>query len=373
MHILILTIEYPPIGGGASPVIHEINKQFIAKGHKVSVVTMAHKNIPAHEHMEGIDVHRIRCFRVHHHISYLWEHVAFIMAAQRFLKKFIPQHQFDFCFTHFLVPSGILAWWIHKNYAIPYAITAHGSDIPGFNPDRFYHAHRLTPPLIRSIMERSKFIVSPSQYLTSLMRQLKGLPTHKLIHIPNGIDPSYFKPGIKKPIILSTGRLLERKGFQHLIEAVSDEALPVEVHICGDGPMMNQLKEKAKLSRTPIIFHGWLSNRSEKYRTLLAEASIFCLVSSRENASIALLEALASGCAVITSNVSGCPESVGDAGICIPPGNTALLKSEIKKVLSDESYRTHLMTSGRRRAVEKYAWDAIADQYLKLIHHPDPK
>ena len=367
MKILILTIEYPPIGGGASPVIHEINKQFLAKGHEVAVVTMAHKKANPHEYLDGVDVHRIKCFRMHHHMSYLWEHIAFIWSAKRFLKKFIPSSSFDVCYTHFLVPSGILARWVNKKFGIPYVITAHGSDIPGFNPDRFNNTHRMTPRLIRSIMERSTWIVSPSNYLSELMSQMNGIPADKIVRIPNGIDTQYFQPGSKRPIILSSGRLLERKGFQHLIEAVSYEALPVEVHICGDGPMMKSLREQADKSLTPVIFHGWVSNRSEHYKKLLAEASIFCLVSSKENASIVLLEALASGCAVITSDVAGCPESVGDAGICIPPGQSDRLNREIKKLLNEKEYSVNLMKAGRERAVREFAWPAIAERYLSLF------
>lgn len=367
MKLLILTIEYPPLGGGASPVIHAINKEFVAMGHEVTVITMAHKHTANRETIDGIEIYRIHSFRVHKHISYLWEHLAFVVAARRFLKKLLAKESFDFCFTHFLVPTGILARWLQRSYGIPYAITAHGSDIPGFNPDRFYHTHRFTPPLIRSIMNHSHRIISPSTYLIALMQGLEGVPSEKIVHIPNGIDTAYFKPGIKKPIILATGRLLERKGFQHLIEAVADEPLPLEIHICGDGPMKKSLQDQAQHSQTPIKFHGWLDNRSEAYRILLAEASIFCLVSARENASIALLEALASGCAVITSNVSGCPESVGDAGICITPGDVQALKAAIRRLLTDTDYRTHLRNTGRQRAIERFAWPSIATAYLSQV------
>ena len=50
-------------------------------------------------------------------------------------------------------------------------------------------------------------------------------------------------PDKVEKIILSTGRLLPRKGFQHLIQAVSNEDIGYDVHICGDGPMMNELKK----------------------------------------------------------------------------------------------------------------------------------
>ncbi|MBC8495983.1 glycosyltransferase, partial [archaeon] len=86
----------------------------------------------------------------------------------------------------------------------------------------------------------------PSNYLKGLIiRNIKAWPENKLVKVPNGIHPSKFSPGKKKKIILSTGRLLPRKGFQYLIKAVSDIESDYEVHICGDGPMMSELRELA--------------------------------------------------------------------------------------------------------------------------------
>lgn len=371
MRMLVLSIEYPPLGGGASPMIHEINKQFILQGHEVTVVTMAFKGLSAFEVMEGVEVYRLRCFRLHQHISRLWEHIAFIFAARNFLGPFVSRQKFDFCFTHFLVPTGIIAKWLFTKYKIPYIITAHGSDIPGFNPDRFILPHHLTPPLLRSIIRSSTRIVAPSRYLHSMIMGIKGVTADKLEHIPNGINTNDYLPGMKRPILLSTGRLMARKGFQYLIEAVADEPFPFEVHICGDGPMMHQLKEKAMYSKTPVIFHGWVNNKGEQYKSLLAEASIYCLVSAKENASISLLEALSSGCAVITSNVSGCPESVGDAGICIPPADVNALKIQLRKLVSEPDTMRYYMKEGRARAIREFSWPSVAQRYLDLIIQKD--
>ena len=367
MRLLILSIEYPPLGGGASPVIHELNKQFLLRGHQVTVVTMALKSLPDHEWIDGVEVYRVKSFRTHKHISNAWEHSAFLFSAKRLLNRLLRQQTFDFCYTHFILPTGILAHWLYKKYQIPYVVTAHGSDIPGFNPDRFKLMHLFTPPLIRRIIGGSTAIITPSMYLRQLIVDLGQIAAHKIILIPNGVDTECYAPGLKKPILVSTGRLLERKGFQFLLEAVADEAMPIEVHICGDGPMMPTLKSIAARSKTKVVFHGWINNKSDVYRNLLAEATFFSLISAKENASISLLEALAAGCVVITSNVSGCPESVGDAGLCLPPGDVNALKDTLKKLLKDKDLREMYMHRGRSRAISHFSWPAIAEQYLKLI------
>lgn len=367
MRFLILSIEYPPIGGGASPVIHEINKEFVSRGHQVTVVTMAYKGLSAFEFIDGIEIHRVNSFRVHKHLSRVWEHVFYLAAARRALRKLISTHQFDFCFTHFVLPTGILATWLWKKYKLPYSLTSHGSDIPGFNPDRFRFMHRFTPALIRRIIQHASAVTTPSNYLRQLILDMGGMDEGKFRVIPNGVDTALYTPGNKKPIVVSTGRLLARKGFQHLIEAVAYESFPLEVHICGDGPMMASLREQAAESKTPIHFHGWLDNTSESYRNLLAEAKFFSLVSGKENASISLLEALSAGCVVITSNVSGCPESVGDAGICIAPRDVHALRDVLRQLMADDQMCRSYMEQSRQRAITHYSWPAIADQYLSLV------
>ena len=367
MRILVLSIEYPPVGGGASPQSHEINVQYQRKGHSVTVVTMHTGSLPLHEIVDGIEVFRVKCFRMHTHISYFWEHISFIIASKMLLKKILTENKFDVCHSHFILPTGLISKWVKQKFGIPYIISSHGSDVPGYNPDRFQILHRMTPWLIRRIVNHSDYIVFPSQFLRSLLIKNFTQFNEKLIYIPSGINTEYYAPGNKRPILLSTGRVLPRKGFQYLIQVVSKKAYPIEVHICGDGPFLGELKEKAKESKTPIVFHGWIDNKSEHYKALLAEASIFSLVSGKENASTSLLEAMSSGCAIITSNVSGCPESVGDAGICIPPADEEALKEQIEKLIDHPEYQRHLMKAGRERALTKFAWPAIADKYIHLL------
>ncbi|MEP6794685.1 MAG: glycosyltransferase family 4 protein [Saprospiraceae bacterium] len=367
MRIQVLTIEYPPLGGGASPMSHEVNKNYVQRGHVVEVVTMSFKGLPDQENMDGILIHRVPCRRSQKHISYPVEHVSFILAARKFLKKYLLTHSFDVCHTHFIIPTGILARWVNKNYGIPFIITAHGSDVPGFNPDRFYWLHKVTPPLIRSIVKNSSSIVVPSLYLGSLLKKVVRDSDSKVIHIPNGINTDYFVPGKKEKIIVSSGRLLERKGFHHLIQAVSSADIGYTVHICGDGPMMSQLRVLASKSKTPIIFHGWLDNRDELYKSLLSKATFYCLVSSNENGSVSLMEAMSSGCVVITSDVSGCPETVGSAGICIPPARVEIIYTTLISLIQDGSAQASYMKAARQQAIEKYAWPSITDRYLNLL------
>jgi glycosyltransferase involved in cell wall biosynthesis len=326
---------------------------------------MAHGPLPKNETKDGIRIFRIEAGRSKPNMSYPIEHLRFLNNSKRFLKTHLKEETYDVTHCHFILSTGILAQWVKSKYRIPYIITSHGSDLPGFNPDRFQAIHHLTPFFIRRILNECDFVVSPSKYLGGLIGPHLA-NQDKLVIIPNGIEaiPS---PVSKENIILSTGRLLERKGFHILVEAIRNIELPYEVHICGDGPMMPSLKELASSSKTKIIFHGWIDNTSEEYKQLLARARIYILVSEFENASISLLEAMVNSCAIISSNTSGCPETVGEAGICIDPKKPTLLRDAILRLTSDQELSDRLGQLAYIRANSKFSWESIADGYEKLL------
>jgi glycosyltransferase involved in cell wall biosynthesis len=255
-----------------------------------------------------------------------------------------------------------------KRFGLPYIISGHGSDIPGYNPDRFLWMHRVTRPALRRVGRDASRITVMSNYLADLVRENVAdyAPEH-LIKIPNGIDSKKFRPGEKKRIILSTGRLLRRKGFQHLICAVSHEDIGYEVHICGDGPMLEELRAAAASSRTKVVFHGWIENQSDFYRNLLGSAAIYVLASERENSSIALLEGMSSGCATITSNTTGCPETLGNAGVLVRPANSDDLRQAILSITGNDDLRLSLQQRAVERVRKIFDWERIVDSYEKEL------
>ncbi len=368
MHILVLNFEYPPLGGGASPVCHEINSRYAQAGHQVSVVTMGFKNLPAHEIISGVTIYRVPCLRRHIHICQPYEQASYLLAAKRFLKQWLKHNTIDICHAHFVLPTGILTSWLHRRYKIPCIITSHGSDIPGFNPDRFTFLHHFTPPLIRQITASVFAITSPSLYLAGLIQNVIPGQKEKIRVIPNGINSHHFKPGEKIMSVVSSGRLLPRKGFRELVHAVKELDIPAGVHILGDGPLRYELELDAKESKSAIIFHGWMDHRQPVYKEMLGSAAIYCLVSSRENASIAILEAMASGCAIITADDSGCPEMVADTGLLVSPGQPHAIAEAISTLIQSPDKLKALGLLARTRAVDVYDWDRITSQYLELLH-----
>ncbi len=370
VRILLLNYEFPPVGGGAAPVSYEIAKRLVETGdYEVDVVTMGFGDLPAYEELQtGFRVHRVKCLRKRKEICQPWEQATYLITAYFKAWQLLRKNKYDICHCHFIIPTGALAWVLKKQFGLEYIISVHGSDVPGYNPDRFTLLHKFTRPFLRVICRNAQKVVALSAYLKELIQEnIERFDDNHLIVIPNGIDPSKFVPLTKEKIILSTGRLLPRKGFQYLIQAVSDEDMGYEVHICGDGPMMGELKSLAQKSHTKIVFHGWVNNESDEYKNLLGRAAIYCLVSSRENSSIALLEAMSAGCVVVTSNISGCPETIGDSGVAIHPENSDLLRATLKELIGDPSLLDVYATRARQRTVVMFDWNKIVEKYVQIL------
>ena len=364
----MLNYEFPPIGGGSSPVAYELAKRYVQRGHVVDVVTMGFRGLPRQEVMDGINVFRVPALRSKKEMCLTHEMMSYVISAIWFLRRRFREVHYDINHTHFMIPTGIVSLWAKKAFGLNYIVTSHGSDVPGYNTDRFTISHRFTGPLLRLICSGAERIISPSRYLRNLIVDNIGQNfVEKLELIPNGIDSDVIVPLPKKRRIVGSGRLLRRKGFQYLIKAVSDGDIGYEVHLLGDGPMMSELEKMAQKSRTKVVFHGWVDNRSQKYREIIGSAAIYCLPSSKENGSVALLEGLSAGCTVITTNISGCPETVGDVGLTIEPRSSEAIKLALASVIGDPMKMKARSEEARQRAKDLFDWDNITQQYERVL------
>ncbi|MCP4449827.1 MAG: glycosyltransferase family 4 protein, partial [Planctomycetes bacterium] len=317
----MLNHEFPPVGGGASPVTYELCRHLVSKGHDVDVVTMHFKGTAREENMDGVRVFRTPALRKRADICHGYELVTFYPGALIKALFLTRTSHYDIIHCHFLVPGGPLAWLLSRWRRIPLLITCHGTDVPGHNPERFQWVHKLIKPAWRFFANHADLITSPSTYLKTAIQT--ACIDARVKVIPNGIATDQFQPGAKKKQILLCSRLLAFKGFQHVIAAIKDVELDWTVHIIGDGPYLAALKKLARDSRTPIEFAGWLEKKSVDFVRLYNESSIFVFPSEAENFPTVLLEAMSAGMAIISSTAGGCREVVGKAGIYVEPGDVA--------------------------------------------------
>ena len=367
--ILVLNYEFPPLGGGASPVSYELAQRLSNTGeYDLDVVTMGYGDLPRFEALSyHLRVYRVRCLRSKKEMSYPWEQLSYLAAAYLLCRRLLRQNAYDVCHCHFIIPTGALALRLKQKYGLEFIITAHGSDVLGYNK-RFERLYPLLKGPWQNILNQAKAVISPSHFLKrEILRMHPALPEEKVAVIPNGIDTAKFIPQAKKPYIFSSGRLLSNKGFQHLIEAVAYADIGWEVHIAGDGPLRSELELRARKSKTRIVFHGWLDNRGGAYKDLLEQASVYVLASQKENASIALLEAMSAGCAMITTNASGTAETVGESGLLVAPESAMALRGAIYSLVSDTKKLAQYQSLARVMTEREYAYPAVIDRYRAFI------
>lgn len=366
MRILTLNYEFPPIGGGGSPVSYELGRELVAQGHDVDVVTMGFGKLPAHEVMDGMNVYRVPCLRKRRDVCRTHEMVSFVMAALPKVAKLVATRGYDVNHTHFIVPTGLLARLIKARTGLPFVVTVHGSDVPGYNPDRFRFEHRLLGPLWKWILSGADHLITPSQFMRKLVDQRPhGRP---VTIIPNGFRSERFRPDRPKECrILLVSRMLPRKGVQHLLAALPGIDLrQFEVDIVGDGPYLPTLKRMASELRLPVKFWGWLDNHSAELKELYERSSIFAFTSEAENFPIVLLEAMAAGQAIVACDDTGCPEVVGSDALLVPPRSPDRLGDALSRLVQDGELRARLGRGARKRVEQEFGWQSIARRHVEL-------
>jgi glycosyltransferase involved in cell wall biosynthesis len=346
-------------------MVHGLSRALAKMGNKVDVVTMGYRGLPIRDQTNGAQIYRIPCVRMKKYHCTQPEAGFYLLAALPRVRRLVDQHCYDINHTHFILPDGIMAWLIHRHTRLPYVITAHGSDVPGYNPDRLLIAHKLLTPLWKAITLNASKIVSPSASLKSLL--VRQSPDMKITLIPHGFEVERFNPqAIKQKRILVVTRMLERKGVQYLLKALEGFTGDYSVHIAGDGPFLPTLQQLANNIGVNVKFWGWLDNRSPELKKLYETSSIFVLTSEAENFPIALMESMAAGLAIITTKKTGCAEVVGDAAVLVEPKNSEAIRAALNVLATDGNLRRKLGQAARKRSEDKFSWAAVAKSYVEL-------
>jgi len=363
LKILMLNHEFPPVGGGAAPVSFELSRHLVCKGHHVDVVTMHYDNLPRFETVEGVNIYRTPALRKRPNICHTHELATYVPGALIKTLYLARRKKYDIVHCHFIIPGGLLAWIISKLTSTPFLITCHGTDVPGYNPDRFKTIHKLLLPAWRFLVRRTPLLTSPSESLKELI--LKHCEKANLEVVTNGIYPEPYKPDVKKNEILMCSRIMRRKGFQYAIEAIRNIRLDWQVNVVGEGPYLAELKRLAEGSKTPVKFWGWLGKADPQFYELFKKSAIFIFPSEAENFPTVLLEAMAAGTAIITSTAGGCTEVVGDAALTVEPRDVSGIEKNLESLVASEKLRRRLSEKALER-VQKYSWTNITQRYLEL-------
>ena len=381
MRILIHNYEYPPLGGGAGNATEYMLRKFAAfSDMEVVLVTSSiddtHRTeypapnirierLPVGKKEGALDLH----FQSKSNLfAYLWKSWAFSRQLMR-------REKFDCMHAFFSVPSGFVMRLLSMEFHIPYIVSLRGSDVPGYS-ERFTNLYLFLRPITRSIWKNAARVIANSGGLRTLALLTES--SRDIGVIRNGIDTDEFFPvpreyshEVSVPFrVLAIARLTPRKGLRSLLEAMillkKKEKRVFSLDIVGDGHERESLEAFTKESNLVdrVRFVGRVPHN--EIVSLYHRAHVYVLPSLNEGMSNNVLEALACGLPIITTDTGGTRELVEDGvnGCIIRMKDPEHIAEKISFLAVHPEEAIAYGAESRRRA-EALGWDEVAKAYRK--------
>lgn len=264
--------------------------------------------------------------------------------------------------AHFANVPAAMAELVHLLTGIPFSFTAHAKDI-----------YLSDPEILNRKIHHAEFVVTCTEYNRTFLQSVStnGTPIHRLYH---GLDLDRFQPALPDPgsadetvpLLLSVGRLREKKGFPVLLHAcrlLKERGRRFRCQIVGYGPLQPELETMIHvLGLTNRVFLLGKKPHAEVL-DLYRQATVFVLPcqiagdGDRDGIPNVLLEAMAMQVPVISTDVSGIPELIDhmNNGLTVPPENPVALAQAIAHLLDTPTLRVALARAGRDRVSERFS------------------
>ncbi|MGH8003437.1 MAG: glycosyltransferase family 4 protein [Limisphaerales bacterium] len=263
--------------------------------------------------------------------------------------------------AHFASLPSTAACFTSRISGLPFSFTAHAKDI---------FLNSVNQKLLEEKLQAARFVITVTEFNRRyLASTYPAVPSDKIKVLYNGINLEFFnyEPAFarEKNLILSIGRLVPKKGFPDLLEAcaiLKEKKIPFRCVIIGQGEQAEALEaRKQELGLADIVSFAGPKTQAEvlpylKSATVLALPCMVDADGNQDALPTVLLEALGTGCPVVSTIVSGIPEIVdhGLNGLLVPPGNPRALAEAIWKILTSPELTGRFAREGRTKVEEKF-------------------
>lgn len=289
------------------------------------------------------------------------------------LKALVDREQPDVIFTHgFNGAIVVLIERLLKGMKVKSVFTYHGL----YNPPTL--SRKVIAPLFNSLpiliyKHIATKVVSVSKDSGKQLTD-RGVPSEKVVTVYNGIKDLKTDKKVEMNIetvnIVSCSRIDAIKGLDKLQEALAslrDKGLKFHYYMIGEGPELEALKAQGKELKMEdyITYAGYKTNIPE----WLNAADIFTITSYQENHSIAVLEAMRAGKAIVATNVGGNGESIRDGfeGRLVPAGEVSPLADALEQLINDGELRHQLSALARKRFEKEFTEEAMMKNLVKAL------
>ncbi len=362
-------------GGGAERVVQTLSSHFAQRGFEVHVVTLerGEDTYPLHPEVRRVTLRSAPLARGPGRVAALPLQALELARVIRRVR-----------------PDAALSFLVRANLA--HASTrAFGNRLPRLLSERNVTDHRYPGDgpgdramrlLVAAAYRRSDGVAAISGGVADALARL-GVPPERVrvIHNPQDLGlirrNAVCEPELRLPpgpLVASVGRLVEQKGYPMLLEAFSRLRARREARlvVLGEGPLEAELERTARrLSiAEDVVFAGQVENPF----ALMARCDLFALSSRWEGFGNVVVEAMACGLPVVSSDCPGGPREIledGKCGVLVPPGDAGRMADEIDRLLGDAGERQRLVELGARRA-EDFDVQVVARRYLEFMGLSEP-
>lgn len=370
MKIVIATGIYPPEIGGPATYSKYLYDNLKKQGHEVVVVTYApqlKERMPEEAHVHAISRRYPKGLR---HILYA-------------VTVFFASRRADVIYAQDAVSAGLPAFLVAKFKRIPFVLKIVGDHAW----EHGYRTGKVTV-LLDEFLEQShggyicilnktktfvsrhaKHIIVPSNYLKNIVMKW-GVHEDHIHVVPNAAEGALFVPrqeARRKKVFVSVGRLVPWKGFSMLIRLMK-EFPEYTLRIVGGGPLWGSLEKEIKDMELEDRIKLFGPIDKKYFEDVLGEATLFLLNTAYEGFSHQLLEIMAHGIPVITTDAGGNKEIVKDNENCMVAkyNDVSSWKNAIEKVLEDSTLYKTLEENGTRTA-RRYTVEDMITGTLKVL------
>lgn len=295
-------------------------------------------------------------------------------SSERRVRNFLKLHKVKTVLAEF-GQNGSRMRLACRRAQIPLYVYFHGSDATKVARKRRWRRH------YRQLFRDATGIVVPSGFLADRLRKL-GCPENKLHVSPHGIDPKSFEESTREiGRLLAIGRLVEKKGPHLTIRAFAEVRRwrpDCTLDIVGDGPLHAMCVEEIKrlgLGES-VRLHG--AQSPEYVKRLLKRAALFVQHSvtahdgDMESFGISLIEAMASGIPVVTTDHNGFSETVihGETGYLVGEHDVEEMAAVILALFEDPDQAVRIGRAGRTRVEEVFTYELAAARLREIMALP---
>lgn len=290
----------------------------------------------------------------------LWRTLALLPAVHRFDPQWVH--------AHWATYPSTAAWMLGRLRRRPFSFTAHAHDI--FVEDQ----------LLARKLRSARLAVTISRFNVAYLARWRDARSAPLEVVHCGVDLAELAltlDGREATAIGTVGRLDPIKGFPVLVAALGllrQRGVAFHCELIGEGPQRTALEQQ----RAAVGLDAQLAmpgaRPQEAVRAMLSRVAIFVMPSvvtpegNQDGIPVALMEAMASGAAVVGTRVSGLPELIEDGvnGLLVPPGDAAALAAALQRLLVDPALRRRLGEAARRTVEAEF--DAATEASTLLSH-----